>query len=187
MGLLSIIRKQKLKDKEVRILMLGLDNSGKTTIVKNLLHKDPKETSPTMGFNIETVTYKEKFNLNIWDIGGQTTLRAFWFNYFEKTDFLVWVIDSSCLFRLQENFEEFKRVLSEDRLVGCGLLVLINKVDLFDGDVDKLRNDIIEELELVQLDNHNWEVLCVSGYTGENLDRSLDWIVNEYEQRYFIL
>ncbi|KAG7909007.1 hypothetical protein KL906_002501 [Ogataea polymorpha] len=75
MGLLSIIRKQKLKEKEVRLLLLGLDNSGKSTIVKSMLGQDVKETSPTMGFDICTVSYAG-FNINIWDIGGQTSLRA---------------------------------------------------------------------------------------------------------------
>jgi ADP-ribosylation factor-like protein 2 len=85
MGLLKIIRKHKEKEKEVRFLILGLDNAGKTTIVKKMKGEDLNSISPTLGFNIETLEFKG-LNLNIWDIGGQTSLRAYWKNYFEETD-----------------------------------------------------------------------------------------------------
>lgn len=85
MGLQYIIKKHKEKEKEVRILILGLDNAGKTTIVKKLKGEDLNTISPTLGFNIETIEFGG-INLNFWDIGGQTTLRAYWKNYFEETD-----------------------------------------------------------------------------------------------------
>ncbi len=59
MGLLKILRKIKLKEKQVRLLTLGLDNSGKTTIIKSILGQDPRSTSPTLGFTINTLKYKE--------------------------------------------------------------------------------------------------------------------------------
>jgi ADP-ribosylation factor-like protein 2 len=72
MGLLTIIKKTKRKEKEMRILILGLDNSGKTTIVKKFNNEDINEIAPTLGFNIKTLEYKN-YKLNFWDIGGQTT------------------------------------------------------------------------------------------------------------------
>jgi len=77
MGLLSIIKKTKRKEKEMRILILGLDNSGKTTIVKKFNNEDVNKISPTLGFNIKTLEYKN-YKLNFWDIGGQSTLRTYW-------------------------------------------------------------------------------------------------------------
>ncbi|MCD7470210.1 ADP-ribosylation factor-like protein 2, partial [Datura stramonium] len=59
MGLLSIIRKIKQKEKEIRILMVGLDNSGKTTIVLKINSEDTSVISPTLGFNIKTITYQK--------------------------------------------------------------------------------------------------------------------------------
>ena len=85
MGLQKIIKKHKAKEKEIRFLILGLDNAGKTTIVKKLKGEDLNKISPTLGFNIETLEFGG-LNLNIWDIGGQTSLRAYWKNYFEETD-----------------------------------------------------------------------------------------------------
>jgi ADP-ribosylation factor-like protein 2 len=69
MGLLKILKKMKEKEKEMRILILGLDNAGKTTILKKFNGEDINEISPTLGFNIKTLFFKE-FKLNVWDIGG---------------------------------------------------------------------------------------------------------------------
>jgi ADP-ribosylation factor-like protein 2 len=85
MGLQKIIKKHKEKEREIRFLVLGLDNAGKTTIVKKLKNEPLNTISPTLGFNIETIEFGS-INLNIWDIGGQTSLRAYWKNYFEETD-----------------------------------------------------------------------------------------------------
>lgn len=59
MGLLKILRKIKLKEKQIRLLILGLDNSGKTTIVKSIMGQDVSEIAPTLGFTINTLKYKE--------------------------------------------------------------------------------------------------------------------------------
>ncbi|KAK4055769.1 ADP-ribosylation factor-like protein 2 [Microbotryomycetes sp. JL201] len=129
MGLLTIIRKTRLKEKQVRVLMLGLDNAGKTTIVQRLLNKDINKVAPTLGFSIKTLTYKG-YNLNIWDIGGQTSLRPYWRNYFETTDAVIWVVDSSDRARLLDCKQELASLLQEERLAGASLLVFANKQDI---------------------------------------------------------
>lgn len=130
MGLLTIIKKQKIKDKEIRVLILGLDNAGKTTIIKQLLGEDTSKISPTMGFQINSLQYNG-FNLNVWDIGGQTTIRHFWSNYFDRSNVIVWVVDALSLERLDESFEELRdKIIRQDQLVGTYLAVLVNKVDV---------------------------------------------------------
>ncbi|ODQ77135.1 hypothetical protein BABINDRAFT_169477 [Babjeviella inositovora NRRL Y-12698] len=199
MGLLTIIKKQKLKDKEVRVLMLGLDNSGKSSILNSLLKKSIDDIPPTMGFNIETLLYRN-FTMNIWDIGGQSTLRPFWFNYFEKTDSLVWVIDGTTYKqRLYEIAEEFLNILKQDNLIiGCNFLIMINKIDLLFGaeDIDKTRrasklqevtDEIIHILKLKEMTNHSWKIIPVSAKTGENVDTAIDWVVDEIKERLYIL
>jgi ADP-ribosylation factor-like protein 2 len=84
MGLLSIIRKLKVKEREMRLLILGLDNAGKTTVVKRFNGEDITGISPTLGFNIVTLAYRD-FKLTCWDVGGQKSIRPFWRNYFEQT------------------------------------------------------------------------------------------------------
>jgi ADP-ribosylation factor-like protein 3 len=88
MGLLDLLRKLKKNDKEAKILVLGLDNAGKTTLLKILSNDDPENTTPTQGFNVKTIT-SESFKLNVWDIGGQKEIRKYWENYFDNVDGLV--------------------------------------------------------------------------------------------------
>ena len=83
MGLLTLLRKLKRSDNEARILVLGLDNSGKTTILKKLSEEDISHIMPTQGFNIKSLMH-EGFKLNVWDIGGQKSIRPYWRNYFDQ-------------------------------------------------------------------------------------------------------
>ncbi|KAK7208111.1 ADP-ribosylation factor family-domain-containing protein [Myxozyma melibiosi] len=186
MGLLTTLRKQKLKDKEMRILMLGLDNAGKTSIVRALLGEDVRRVSPTLGFAIRTVP-RGSYTLNIWDVGGQRSLRPFWRNYYEKTDALIWVVDASATGRLRDCRAELDAVVKDDRLTGAGLLVLINKMDLLD---EKERANIVDlvtkQLGLAQITNHAYKVMPCSAYTGENLDFALDWTVEEVRARLYL-
>ncbi|KTF74313.1 hypothetical protein cypCar_00043550, partial [Cyprinus carpio] len=102
MGLLSVLRRLKNSpEQEVRILLLGLDNAGKTTILKQLASEDISHITPTQGFNIKSVQ-SQGFKLNVWDIGGQRKIRPYWRNYFENTDLLIYVIDSSDRKRFDE-------------------------------------------------------------------------------------
>ncbi|KNG44442.1 gelsolin repeat-containing protein [Stemphylium lycopersici] len=123
--MLSILRKARLKDKEMRILMLGLDNAGKTTIVKKIMDEDVNSVSPTLGFIIKTIEYD-----GIGDVGGQKTLRTYWKNYFEKTDTLIWVVDATDRERMDDCRQELAGLLLEERLSGASLLVFKNKSDV---------------------------------------------------------
>uniref|UniRef100_A0A0D6QSY9 ADP-ribosylation factor-like protein 2 n=1 Tax=Araucaria cunninghamii TaxID=56994 RepID=A0A0D6QSY9_ARACU len=184
MGLLKIIRKVKKKEKEMRILMVGLDNAGKTTIVMRINGEDTSSISPTLGFNIKTIEYKS-YRLNIWDVGGQKTIRSYWRNYFEQTDGLVWVVDSSDLRRLDDCKEELHNLLKEERLSGSSLLILANKQDiqgaLRPADIAKLLN-----LEVMDNSRH-WQIVGCSAYTGEGLLAGFDWLVDDIASRIYLL
>jgi ADP-ribosylation factor-like protein 3 len=82
MGLLTLLRKLKRTDKEARILVLGLDNAGKTTALKRLADEDITHTMPTQGFNIKSVVH-EGFKLNVWDIGGNASFSYNFLNYIQ--------------------------------------------------------------------------------------------------------
>lgn len=89
---------------------MGLDNSGKTTILKALSNEDITQITPTKGFNIKNLSH-DGFKLNVWDVGGQETLRKYWNNYFENTNALVYVIDSSDVKRMPESGSELQILL----------------------------------------------------------------------------
>ncbi|KAF8304785.1 ARF/SAR superfamily [Clavulina sp. PMI_390] len=181
MGLLTVIRKNQRKEREMRVLFLGLDNAGKTTILKRLNGDDINSVSPTLGFEIKTFIHG-KYTLNIWDVGGQRTLRPYWRNYFEQTDALVWVVDSADRMRMQDCKEELHSLLKEDRLAGASLLVLANKQDL-DGAMTG--PEISEALSLPAIRSHNWRIMPCSAVSGRNVSEALDWIVNDVADRIY--
>ncbi|GAA5851967.1 hypothetical protein JCM9279_007040 [Rhodotorula babjevae] len=155
MGLLTIIRKARLKERQVRLLMLGLDNAGKTTICKAILGEDVDEVSPTLGFNIRTI-FHQGYSLNVWDIGGQTSLRPYWRNYFEQTDAVIWVVDSSDRARMDDCKRELHELLLEERLMGASLLVFANKQDIASA---MTTDEISTALDLDTLSSsHRWSI-----------------------------
>lgn len=83
-----------VKAKECKILMLGLDGAGKTTILYNMKSGSVIDTIPTIGFNVETLKF-DKVQFMVWDVGGQTKIRALWKHYYEKTKGIIYVVDSS--------------------------------------------------------------------------------------------
>ncbi|XP_076828756.1 ADP-ribosylation factor-like protein 2 [Brachyhypopomus gauderio] len=181
MGLLTILKKLKHKEREMRLLMLGLDNAGKTTILKKFNGEDVSTISPTLGFNIKTLEHRG-FKLNIWDVGGQKSLRSYWRNYFESTDGLVWVVDSADRLRLEDCKRELGALLLEERLAGATLLVFANKQDL-PGALSK--DGIREALSLDEIKTHHWCIVGCSAVTGENLLTGVDWLLDDIAARIF--
>ncbi|KAK2778073.1 hypothetical protein FQN53_001951 [Emmonsiellopsis sp. PD_33] len=161
--MLSILRKARLKDKEMRVLMLGLDNAGKTTIVKRIMDEDVTTVSPTLGFIIKSIDFQG--------------------NYFEKTDALIWVVDATDRLRIEDCREELAGLLLEERLVGASLLVFLNKTDVEGG---MGREDIREGLQLDAIKTHKWTILPCSAMTGHNLNEGLEWVVQDAKDRLFL-
>lgn len=92
-GILSYFRGL-LGQREMRILILGLDGAGKTTILYRLQVGEVVTTIPTIGFNVEQVTYKN-LKFQVWDLGGQTSIRPYWRCYYSNTDAIIYVVDSA--------------------------------------------------------------------------------------------
>lgn len=130
----------------MRILMVGLDAAGKTTILYKLKLGEIVTTIPTIGkalasstwkafhwsfqgFNVETVEYKN-IQFTVWDVGGQDKIRPLWRHYFQNTQGIIFVVDSNDRDRVVEAREELQRMLNEDELRDALLLVFANKQDL---------------------------------------------------------
>lgn len=124
----------------------------------------------------------DSYTLNVWDVGGQRTLRPYWRNYFESTDAVVWVVDSSDTLRLDDCSNELRQLLSEQRLAGCTLLVLANKQDLAGSlSMEQVR----DQLHLNTIESHTWRILPCSAITGEGLDGAMDWVTAEVASRLY--
>merc|ERR1712154_656228 len=109
--------------------MLGLDNAGKTTILRMLCGEATDTVAPTQGFNIKSFQDGE-FKLNIWDIRGQQAIRQYWSHYLEACDALIFVVDSTDKARFDESSTELKNLLQEEKLKAVPVLIFANKQDL---------------------------------------------------------
>ncbi|KAG5519629.1 hypothetical protein PMAC_001784 [Pneumocystis sp. 'macacae'] len=187
MGLHTIIKKQRRKEKEIRILMLlsGLDNAGKSTIVKKICGEDVMTISPTVGFNIKTLIWGS-FKLNIWDVGGQRVLRGYWRNYFEYTDAIVWTVDLTDRVRLKEGCNALRQLLKEDRLLGTTLLILGNKCDIESAmEIEELK--LIKCLEVEKIIYHRYNIFKISAISGMMVYDAFKWLVEEIENKKYKL
>lgn len=182
MVLHTILKKLKRKEKEVRILILGLDNAGKTTIVKKLNGEDTNTISPTLGFNISTLMHND-FNLNLWDVGGQKSIRSYWKNYFDSTDALIWVVDSADRLRIRDCRAELHGLVQEEQLAGATVLILANKQDL-EGSLSC--EQIAKQLDLEPIrSTHHCLILPCSALTGDNLLKGMNWLIEDVSNRIF--
>ncbi|KAM1509634.1 hypothetical protein ACFX10_018768 [Malus domestica] len=152
----------------MRILMAGLDAAGKTTILYKLKLGEVVSTIPTIGFNVETVEYKN-VSFTVWDVGGQDKIRPLWSYDFQKTQGLIFVLDSNDRDKVSEARDELHRMLSEDELRDATLLVFANKQDLPNA---MNVSEITDKLGLHSLRQRRWLFVSppVKNYEG------LDWL-----------
>ncbi|KAL8895594.1 MAG: hypothetical protein Q9192_003543 [Flavoplaca navasiana] len=178
--------------KEMRILMVGLDAAGKTTILYKLKLGEIVTTIPTIGFNVETVEYKN-IQFTVWDVGGQDKIRPLWRHYFQNTQGIIFVVDSNDRDRVVEAREELQRMLNEDELRDALLLVFANKQDLPNA---MNAAEITDKLGLHSLRQRAWvrwqitRYLAVIGLqrqqyiqstcatSGDGLYEGLEWLSN---------
>ena len=175
MGLLSTLRGLKKTEGEMRVLMLGLDNSGKTTALKQLAGEDINTITPTQGFNIKSVQ-TEGIKLNMWDIGGQKHIRPYWKNYYPNTDGIIYIVDSSDNRRFDEAAEELEDLTGQEDLEGVPILVLANKQDLLNS---ANAAAVMEALELTSLKGRWIHVEGCSAKTGEKLSEGLEKLTEQ--------
>ena len=103
-------------NRDMRVVMLGLDAAGKTTILYKLHIGEVLSTVPTLGFNVEKVQYKNVL-FTVWDVGGQEKLRPLWRHYFNNTDGLIFVVDSLDRERINRAREEFNSIINDPCLL----------------------------------------------------------------------
>lgn len=157
--------------------MVGLDAAGKTTILYKLKLGEVVTTIPTIGFNVETVEYKN-ISFTVWDVGGQDKIRPLWRHYFTNTQGLIFVVDSNDRERIAEAREELTKMLNEEELRSSALLVFANKQDLPNAFTV---HEITEKLGLHEsnLRSRKWYVQATCAPKGDGLYEGLDWLSNE--------
>ncbi len=171
--------------------------------MKRVLGEDHTEISPTVGFNIKSLEFQD-YLLNLWDVGGQKSIRAYWRNYFEQTDGIIWVVDSVDRFRLQECRDQLREILHQEvmncislqkslfdnclcqKLAGSSLLIFANKQDLGGALSFESISEILA-LNDEDIGGRHWKIFGCSAMTGVGLQEGFEWIVDDISSRIFLL
>jgi ADP-ribosylation factor protein 1 len=177
--LLSKVFDRLVSKREMRILMVGLDAAGKTTVLYRLKLGEVVTTIPTIGFNVETVEYKN-ISFTVWDIGGQDKIRKLWRHYYMGTEVLIFVIDSNDRDRINVAQEELTTMLKEDEMKDAALLVLANKQDLPNA---MTAAEVVDKLGLHSMGNRQWFIQSACATSGDGLFEGLDWLCRTLSTR----
>jgi Arf/Sar family protein len=157
---------------DMRVVMLGLDAAGKTTILYKLHIGEVLSTVPTLGFNVEKVQYKNVM-FTVWDVGGQEKLRPLWRHYFNNTDALIFVVDSLDRDRVDRAAEEFHAIINDFHMRNSAILVFANKQDMKNA---LSAAEVAEALGMHELRGRKWHVQSAVATQGLGLYEGLDWL-----------
>ena len=157
-----------------KIILLGIQNAGKTTILYRLSIGQLVKTTPTIGSNVEEISYNN-IKLQAWDLGGQESSRSVWDVYFTNTDAIIYVIDTT-----DETFDDsktqFYKLLKNETLKNAIILIYANKQDLPEA---KNVSDIIQIYGLDNIKDHIWHIQPCSAQTGEGLITGMKWLSDQ--------
>lgn len=169
---------------EFRVLILGVDRAGKTTLLEKLKSiylkgegLPPDRVVPTVGLNIGRIE-DAKAKLVFWDLGGQVSLRTIWEKYYEEAHAIMYVIDAATASSFEDSKSALEKVIRHEHLRGAPLLIVANKQDL-PGAIDE------EELAKFlhkELDERTYTFQAVSAYDGRGIKSGIDWLVEQMEK-----
>lgn len=169
---------------EFRVLILGVDRAGKTTLLEKLKSiylkgegLPPDRVVPTVGLNIGRIE-DAKAKLVFWDLGGQVSLRTIWEKYYEEAHAIMYVIDAATASSFEDSKSALEKVIRHEHLRGAPLLIVANKQDL-PGAIDE------EELAKFlhkELDERTYTFQAVSAYDGRGIKSGIDCWWNKWKK-----
>ncbi|XP_047335168.1 ADP-ribosylation factor-related protein 1-like [Impatiens glandulifera] len=170
---------------EFHVLILGIDKTGKTTLLEKLKSQysnaeglPPDRIVPTVGLNIGRLEVSNA-KLVFWDLGGQLGLRSIWEKYYEEAHAVIFVVDAACPSRFQDSKSAMEKVIRHEDLQGAPLLILANKQDLSEALTSE---ELGRYLDLKKLDERAYMFKDVSSYNGTGIKESMDWLVEVMEK-----
>lgn len=163
-------------DMKAKILMLGLDGAGKTTILYQMKLNEAVASVPTVGFNVEEVNYRG-LSFTVWDIGGQTRLRELWHHYYTGSNAIIYVLDSADVERINLAKETLEGVMDHPDMANCPVLVFANKMDLA-----TLRPiELVERMGLHKT-KRTWHLQPCCGMNGDGIIEGFEWLRKEVKK-----
>ncbi|OQR79948.1 ADP-ribosylation factor-related protein 1-like [Tropilaelaps mercedesae] len=171
---------------EYSVLILGLDNAGKTTYLEQTKIKftrgyaglRPSKVTTTVGLNIGKIDI-HGVRINFWDLGGQESLQALWDKYYSESHGVIYVVDSSCRDRLDESRRSFERMVDNDALFGVPLLLIANKQDVPEAATATEIRQLFRECNIGNRDMH---IVAASALHGEGIQDGITWLVEEMKR-----
>jgi ADP-ribosylation factor-like protein 8 len=156
--------------KKLDMVIIGLENSGKSTLLSALTNGQPTDTVPTIGLNVKVIQ-KGRVQMKCWDIGGQVQYRSEWSQYCKGCDVVLFVVDAAAPQKLSTARKELHKLLGS--IGSKPLLVLANKIDIKPHVGE---SELIEELQLNYVSETPWLVLPISALHVTNLDQVVEWL-----------
>lgn len=177
--------------RRVQILVVGLDNSGKSTIIARLAQcgrrqREHQDIAPTVGYREETINFGGRGDGNLQfqvvDMSGQSRYRTLWEQYYESADALIFVVDSTDRLRICQVQDELTMMLGNDRIRGsaCPVLFFANKTDVPSS---LSPSECLEMLDLGSIDGHPWHIQGSNALTGDGLDDGVSWLADQILSR----
>ncbi|KAK2570943.1 ADP-ribosylation factor-like protein 6 [Acropora cervicornis] len=157
----------RLKKKEINILCIGLDNSGKTTIINRLKPEkaQAQDIVPTVGFTVEKFM-SQSLNFTVFDMSGQGRYRNLWEHYYKTAQAVIFVLDSSDRLRIV--------VAKEER--GLPVLFFANKMDCKDS---LSAVECTKKMGLDTIRDKPWHICASNALTGEGLPEGVAWLTGQ--------
>ena len=178
MSLVELLKGYNKLKQEPHILILGLDNAGKTTLLNYLTNADNKNIKPTQGVNALSISCGG-VKLNVMDLGGQKAIREYWNYYYDQVDALIYVVDASDDARIAECNESFQALLKDEKLLKVPVLTYGNKADL----KNCLEPDeIIEKLQMNDITGRDWSLYACSALKGIGVKDGIKWLLEKLSQ-----
>jgi len=177
MGLFKMIaRALGLSKEEARILVIGLDNSGKTTLINHLKPKKATtlEVTPTVGFQVEEFS-KNNINFTVYDMSGQGRYRSLWEHYYADVQAIIYVLDSSDRLRMCVAKEELEQLLGHENIKAtrCPILFFANKMDMAGA---LSLEECMDELGLDKVREKPWHITSSNAVTGAGITEGIEWL-----------
>lgn len=165
--------------KPCRVIVIGLDNSGKTTLINHLKSKKPTdyEVTPTVGLSEERFT-RGPLSFTVWDMSGAGNYRTLWETYYADADAIIFVVDSSDKIRMCVAKDELDGVLQhksiKDRPIP--LLFFANKMDI-PGALDP--SEVSLMMDLASSTHRAWQIQGSNALTGEGVEEGMNWLIQQ--------
>ncbi len=167
----------RLWTKKLEVVLVGLENGGKTTLLQVISNGSPLETAPTIGLNVKMVK-RGGVNMKCWDLGGQSQYRSEWGRYTRGCDAIIFVVDASqaAMNLLPEAKRELYRLLEDKELASTPILIVANKIDLTPLVPE---DQLIKELNLDYFEENPWLLISISALKNTNVDSVIEWLIKQ--------